>query len=54
LTPIEIKFFRRTAGYTLLDHKWNEEILEGMKVEPLYEKLKNTQFKLATTCNKDE
>jgi hypothetical protein len=34
LASIEMKFFRRTAGYTLFDHKNNEEILEELKVEP--------------------
>jgi hypothetical protein len=38
LTSIKIKFFRRTAGYTLLDLKRNEEILEELKVEPVDEK----------------
>jgi hypothetical protein len=32
--------FRRTAGYTLSDHKRNEEILEELKVEPVDEKLR--------------
>jgi hypothetical protein len=32
-TSAEIKFFRRRVGYTLLDHKRNEEILEELKVE---------------------
>jgi hypothetical protein len=32
LTSMEIKFFRRTAGYTLFDHKRNEKILEDLKV----------------------
>jgi hypothetical protein len=27
-TSIDVKYFRRKAGYTLLDHKCNEEILE--------------------------
>jgi len=27
LTPVEMKFFRRTAGYTLFDHKGTEEVL---------------------------
>jgi len=35
-----MKFFRRTAGYTLYDHKWNEEILEELKVEPADKKLR--------------
>jgi len=32
LTSIQMKFFRRTAGYTLFGHKRNEEILEDLKV----------------------
>jgi hypothetical protein len=40
LTSIEIKFFRRRAGYTLFEHKRNEEILEELKVEPVDEKLR--------------
>jgi hypothetical protein len=35
-----MKFFRRTAGYTLFDHKRNEEILEDLKVEPVDQKLR--------------
>ena len=35
----QIKFFRRTAGYTLLDHKRSEEILEMLTVEPVDAKL---------------
>ena len=38
LTSIEINFFRRTAGYTLFDHRRNEEILERLKVESVEEK----------------
>ena len=34
-----MKFRRRTAGYTLFDHKSNEEIFEELKVEPADEKL---------------
>lgn len=40
LTSVEVKFFRRTAGYTLLDHKRNEKILEKFKVEPVDEKIR--------------
>jgi len=40
LTSVEIKFFRRRAGYTLFDHKRNEEILEKLKVKPVEEKLR--------------
>jgi hypothetical protein len=37
-TP-EMKYLRRTAGYTLLDHRRNEEILEELHVTPLEDKL---------------
>jgi hypothetical protein len=39
LTSIEIKIFR-TDGYTRFDYKRNEEILEGLKIEPVDEKLR--------------
>jgi hypothetical protein len=35
-----MRFFRRTTGYTLLDHKRNEEILEQLKLEPVDKKLR--------------
>jgi hypothetical protein len=35
-----MKFFRRTAGYTLCDHNTNEEILKELKKEPVDEKLR--------------
>jgi hypothetical protein len=35
-----MKYFRRTGGYSLFDHKRNEEILEVLKVEPVDEKLR--------------
>ena len=37
---IKLKIFRITAGYTLSDHKRNEEILEDLKVGPVDKKLK--------------
>jgi len=39
LMSIEMKFFGKTSGYTLLDHKRNEEILEELKVVSADEKL---------------
>jgi hypothetical protein len=39
LTSVGIKFFRITAGYTLFDHKTNEEILENLTVELVYQTL---------------
>jgi hypothetical protein len=35
LQAAEMKFMRKTAGFTLLDHKRNEEILEKLKVVPV-------------------
>jgi hypothetical protein len=39
LTSSDMKFFRRTIGYTLFDHKRNE-ILEELKVQPVDGKLR--------------
>jgi hypothetical protein len=38
-----MKFFRRTAGYILLGHKMNEQILEGLKVKPFAAKLRRSK-----------
>jgi hypothetical protein len=43
LRAIEITFFRRT-GYTIFDDKWNDKILEELKVEPADEKLRRYKF----------
>jgi hypothetical protein len=40
LTSVELKLFRGTAAYTHFGHKRNEEIFEGLKVEPVDEKLR--------------
>jgi hypothetical protein len=34
-----MKFMRRTAGYSLLDHRRNENILEELQVDPVEKKL---------------
>jgi len=44
-----MKFFRRTAEYSLFDHKSNEEILEELKAEPVDKESKKIQIKFATT-----
>jgi hypothetical protein len=38
LASIEMKFFRRTARYTLFYYKRNDEILKEFKVEPVDKK----------------
>ena len=35
LTTAEMRFMRRTAGYSLLDHKRNEDILKELKVDSI-------------------
>jgi hypothetical protein len=40
LTSIEMRFFRRTTGYTPFDHERNEEISEQFKAVPVDEKLR--------------
>jgi hypothetical protein len=37
----EMKFMRKIAGFTLLDNKRNEEILESLKVEPVSKFIQN-------------
>jgi hypothetical protein len=39
LRTAEMKYLRRTAGYTLFNHKRSEEILEELHVTPLEDKL---------------
>jgi len=46
-----MKFFRRTARYPLFDYKRK---FGRAKAEPVDEKLKKIEIKLATTCNKNE
>jgi hypothetical protein len=39
LKTAEMKFMRRTTGYSLLDHRRNEDIFEELKAEPVEKKL---------------
>ena len=54
LTSVKIKFCRRTAGYTLFDHKRNEEILEELKVKTSWWETKKLQIELFMTCNENK
>jgi len=51
LRSIEIEFFKRTAGYTLFDHKTNEEILEGLKVDEIPRRYKSHWLRHVTRMN---
>ena len=50
---LKMKFFRRTVGYTLFDHRKNEDIFEVESRTSLWE-TKKIQIGLAMTCNKNE
>ena len=40
MASIKMKFFRRAARYSLFNNKRKEELLEELKIEPVYEKLR--------------
>jgi len=39
ITAAEMKYMRRTAGYTLTDHKTNTQITKELKITPILDKL---------------
>jgi hypothetical protein len=39
ITAAEMKYMRRTAGYTWTDHKTNTEISKELNVNPVLEKI---------------
>ena len=39
ITAAEMKYMRRTAGYTWTDHKTNEQIAEDLKITSVLDKL---------------
>jgi hypothetical protein len=39
ITAAEIKYMRRTAGYTWTDYKTNTQITEELKITPILDKL---------------
>jgi hypothetical protein len=41
LTACEMKFMRRTAGYTKWEHKINEDILTELKIETIIDYIKH-------------
>jgi CRISPR/Cas system CMR-associated protein Cmr3 (group 5 of RAMP superfamily) len=53
LTSIEMKNFRRTAKYNLLDHKRNDENFGTVESRTISGETKEKQIKLATICIKN-
>ena len=39
ITAVEIKYIRRTAGYTWADYKTNTQITKELKITPILDKL---------------
>jgi len=39
ITAAEMKYMRRTAGYTWTDYKTNKQIAKGLKITPILDKL---------------
>jgi hypothetical protein len=40
-----MKFLRKTAGHTLMDHKKNEEMIQELQVAPIINKIQNYKTK---------
>jgi hypothetical protein len=40
-----MKFLRKPAGYTLMDHKQHEEIIQELQVAPIINKIQNYKTK---------
>jgi hypothetical protein len=53
LTTSEMKFLRKTTGYTLMDHKKNEEIIRELQVAPIINKIQNYKNQMDTACHRN-
>ncbi|KAJ4446195.1 hypothetical protein ANN_12889 [Periplaneta americana] len=52
LTTAEMRFLRRTAGYSLLDHKRNELITKSLKIIAVYENFNHYRQKWLNHVNR--
>jgi len=50
ITAAEMKYMRRTTGYTWTDYKTNTQITKELKITPILDKLLEYKKKLDTTC----
>jgi hypothetical protein len=53
ISAAEMKYMRRTAGYTWTDCKTNTQIAKELKLTPILDKLLEYKRKLDTTCKKN-
>jgi hypothetical protein len=49
-----MKFLRKTAGYTLMDHKQNEEIIRELQVATIINKIQNYKTKWIHVSRMDD
>jgi len=50
ITAAEMKYLRRTAGYTWTDYRTNAQIAEELKITSIFGQITGIQEKLDTTC----
>jgi len=50
ITAAEMKYMRRTAGYTWTDYKTNDTNCKGFKINTKFVQITGIQEKLDTTC----
>jgi hypothetical protein len=50
ITAAEMKYMRRTAGYTWTYYKTNVRIAKELKITPMFGQITGIQEKLGTTC----
>ena len=53
ITAAEMKYMRRTAGYSWTDYKTNTQITKDLKITPILDKFTGIQEKLDTTCKQN-
>jgi hypothetical protein len=51
-TAAEMKYMRRTAGYTWTDHKTNTEIAKELNTTPVLDKIQNNKTKWIQHINR--
>jgi len=50
ITAAEMKYLRRTAGYTWTDYRTNAQIAKELKITSIFGQITGIQEKLDTTC----
>jgi hypothetical protein len=52
ITAAEMKYMRRTAGYTLTDYKTNTEIANELHITPVFDKIQDYKRKWIQCVNR--